>query len=295
MRVISIFGGSGFIGTELVHELVKKDFEIRLFTRKKNIYPLHNIPKIKLIQLKSDKNLKNDLIGSDIIIDLVGILHEKKGITFNDIHSTRLEMISRIACDLNVKRFIHIGALGASVKAPSRYLQSKAKGENHVKRVCSKLAWTIYKPSIVFGEHDKFINLFHTIITFIPIIGLVSPYAMFQPIWVKDLVDIIVTSIDDKKTFQKTFNMAGPTCYSFMDIIKLISHYKKKRILILPLGKRISYMLVTLMELLPFKIITRDNLRSMSIDSTVKINDTYQFKSTLMDLGTYLASKNKNI
>lgn len=293
MRVVSIFGGTGFIGTELIHELEKKDYEIRLFTRKKIPHTLNTLSKTRFIQLRDDTKLSNELIGSDIIIDLVGILHEQKGITFDDVHSGRLKKLSKIAQKLNIKRFIHIGALGASVNAPSKYLQSKGKGEKHIKKQCSNLAWTIYKPSIVFGIDDKFVNLFHNIISFTPIIGLISPHSMFQPIWVKDLVDIIINGIDDKKTFQKAFNVAGPTSYSFMGLIKLISHHRNKKIIIVPLGKRLSYIIVTLMELLPIKIITRDNLKSMSIDSTVKVNDAYKFKSALMGLESYLEAKNK--
>jgi uncharacterized protein YbjT (DUF2867 family) len=296
MRIISIFGGSGFIGSELVSELAKNEFEIRLFTRNKiKANHLKIIPRLKFIQLTDDLNIKEKLSGSDIIIDLVGILHEKKGISFEDIHSIRLKKIARIARELGVKRFIHIGALGASMKAPSKYLQSKAKAEEHIKIECSNLAWTIYKPSIVFGENDKFINLFHNLISFLPVIAVISPYAKFQPIWVNDLVEIIITSIDDKKTYQQTYNLAGPNRYSFIDIIKLINHHINKRTFIIPLSKKISYLLVWFMELLPINIITRDNLKSMSLDNTVAINDAYQFKSSLMDLSSYLSSKNKKI
>jgi NADH dehydrogenase len=292
VRVISVFGGSGFLGSKLIKSLEDKAVKIRLFTRNKlKVKFLKPSPKFEIIEINNKVNLEEVLDGSDIIIDLIGILHESKKSSFDKIHAKRLKKIAKIASSSGVKRFIHVGALGSSINAPSKYLQSKAKGEKYIKKECINCSWTIFKPSIIFGKEDKFINLFYKIIKYLPVVLLISPYAKFQPIFVNDVVDIIIKSIDDKKTFNKSYDLGGPKIYSFLEILKLVAYWQKRNIWILPLGKRISYIMVRILECLPLKIITRDNLKSMSIDNTTKINDAYQFKERLKTLSEYLATK----
>ena len=292
MKVISVFGGSGFLGSELIKSFKKKEIQIRLFTRNKlNANHLKTVPRLEIIEITKKTNLKKALVGSDIVVDLVGILHESKSDSFDDIHAKRLKNIANAASAAGVKRFIHVGALGSLKNAPSKYLQSKAKGEHFIRQECIKCTWTILKPSIIFGPKDKFINLFYTMVKYLPVILLISPYAKFQPIYVNDVVEIIIKSFYDKKTFNKSYDLGGPKIYSFFEIIKLIALFQKRRVWILPLSNKISYIMVKIIECLPLKIITRDNLKSMSIDNTTKKNDAYQFKPRLKTLSEYLTTK----
>ena len=292
MKVISVFGGSGFLGSELIKSFKKKEIQIRLFTRNKlNANHLKTFPRLEIIEITKKTNLKKALVGSDIVVDLVGILHESKSDSFDDIHAKRLKNIANASSAAGVKRFIHVGALGSLKNAPSKYLQSKAKGEHFIRQECIKCTWTILKPSIIFGPKDKFINLFYTMVKYLPVILLISPYAKFQPIYVNDVVEIIIKSFYDKKTFNKSYDLGGPKIYSFFEIIKLIAFFQKRRIWILPLSNRISYIMVSIIECLPLKIITRDNLKSMSIDNTTKKNDAYQFTPRLKTLAEYLTTK----
>jgi NADH dehydrogenase len=128
-------------------------------------------------------------------------------------------------------------------------------------------------------------------VKYLPMILLISPHAKFQPIYVNDVVEIIIKSFYDKKTFNKSYDLGGPKIYSFYEIIKLIALYQKRSVWILPLSKKISYIMVSIIECLPLKIITRDNLKSMSLDNTTKINDAYQFKPRLKTLTAYLITK----
>ena len=292
MKVISVFGGSGFLGSELIKSFKKKEIQIRLFTRNKlNANHLKTFPRLEIIEITKKTNLKKALVGSDIVVDLVGILHESKSDSFDDIHAKRLKNIANASSAAGVKRFIHVGALGSLKNAPSKYLQSKAKGEHFIRQECIKCTWTILKPSIIFGPKDKFINLFYTMVKYLPVILLISPYAKFQPIYVNDVVEIIIKSFYDKKTFNKSYDLGGPKIYSFFEIIKLIALFQKRRVWILPLSNKISYIIVKIIECLPLKIITRDNLKSMSIDNTTKKNDAYQFTPRLKTLAEYLTTK----
>lgn len=295
MKVISIFGGTGFIGTELVHQLAKMPIEIRVFIRKKSQEnQLKLLPRVRLLEYSSKKDLSDDLEGSDVIINLVGILHESRKIKFSMAHEDFVSKLIKYALKKNIKRVIHLSALGVNKNAKSRYLYSKYKTELLIKTEFKDYNWTILRPSIVFGAQDKFINLFKTMIRFLPVIILVSPKAEFQPIYINDLVDIIIKSINDKKTFKKVFNLGGPKKLTFLEIIKLISFCDKKRNIVIGLNKTMSYLFVRLLQLLPIKIITTDNLRSMETSNTVNVNDAYSFKTSLKELSTYLINYKKN-
>ena len=295
MKVISIFGGTGFIGCELVKQLHKMPVEIRLFVRKKKFYELFHClnrnqahHRISLFGFTSGINLLDDLKGTDVIINLVGILHESRSIKFSMAHEDYVTKLVDSALKLKIKRMIHISALGVNKAPSSKYLNSKYNAELILKEKFKRYDWTIFRPSIVFGPRDKFINLFKKMVRFLPLIFLISPKAEFQPIHVDDLVDIMIKSIDDKKTYKKVFNLGGPKKFTFYEIIKLITICDKKRNIVIGLNKTMSYLFVRLLQLSPIKIITTDNLKSMETSNTVKVNDAYNFKSSLKELPTYL-------
>jgi len=295
MKVISIFGGTGFIGTELVSQLVNMPFKIQLFTRdKKKLSRINKNSKLVLIEFSKKSNLSTELSGSDVIINLVGILHETREVKFSTAHERFVEKLIDSALRENIKRVIHISALGVNKSPLSKYLLSKYKSEFIIQNKFKMHNWTILRPSIVFGPHDKFINLFKKMVRFLPVILLISPKAEFQPIHVNDLVDIVIKSIDDKKTYKKIFNIGGPKKYTFYEIVKLISLCYKRRNIIICLNKTFSYLMVRILQLSPIKIITIDNLKSMETSNTVKINDSYSFKSSLEELSTYLTNCNKS-
>jgi uncharacterized protein YbjT (DUF2867 family) len=297
MKVISIFGGTGFIGTELVNQLADMPFKIRLFTRNKDrLIQLKPNPRLKLVKFSTKSDLTTELDKSDVIINLVGILHETKRIKFSMAHEDFVEKLINSAIKENIKRVIHISALGVKKNSLSKYLLSKYKGEVIIQNKFKMHNWTILRPSIVFGPHDKFINLFKKMVRFLPVILLISPKAEFQPIYINDLVHIIIKSIDDKKTYKKIFNIGGPKKFTFYEIVKLISFCDKRKNIIIGLNKALSYFFVRFLQLSPVKIITIDNLKSMETSNTVDINDSYSFKSSLHELSTYLTNcKNNNL
>ena len=289
MKTVSILGGTGFIGTELITHLSKKNIKINVLTRNFNkAKKFKELPKVKIIEINQSVGISELLKESDVVINLVGILHEKKSLSFYSVHKDWVNKIAIAVKKNNISRFIHIGAIQSTKHAPSRYLKSQYEGEEEIKNILKNKSWTILRPSIVFGKDDIFINLFRKMVTYLPIIFLISPNAKFQPIYVKDLVDIIILSINDNKSFGKTYNVVGPKNYSFIEIIKLIAKVDKKKVLIVPLNRLLSNIMVTLIELLPYKIITKDNLKSMELDNVVDINDAYHFKSKLLSLPSYL-------
>ena len=134
MKVISIFGGTGFIGTELIKQLTKMPYKIRLFTRNKE--KLNNLElnsQVKLIKLSPESNLTKDLQGTDIIINLVGILHESRSIKFSTVHEVFVNKVIKSAMKQKIKRVVHISALGVNKDSSSKYLYSKFKSESVIR------------------------------------------------------------------------------------------------------------------------------------------------------------------
>ena len=293
MKTISILGGTGFVGTELIGHLSKEKININVYTR--NLNKANNfkvLPRVTLIQINESSNISDLLKGSDVVINLVGILHETKSLKFSSAHTDWVKKIVAGIKKHNIGHFIHIGAMQSNRNAPSRYLKSKYDSEEQIRKGLKNRAWTIFRPSIIYGENDKFINLFKKMVVYLPIVFLVSPKTKFQPIFVRDLVDIIIQSINDKKSYGKIYNIAGPKTFSLLEIVKLIAAENKRKVLIIPLGRILSYMMVRVIEVLPYKIITRDNLMSMELDNVTDVNDSYCFKSNLRALPNYLqASK----
>ena len=292
MHTISIFGSSGFIGTELIGQLAKKNHKICVFTRNKTkANHLKLFPNVKLVLYSENSNFNQLLKGTDVLINLIGILHETKKNQFINIHEGLVKTILKGAKKANVTRLIHVSALKCDTPGKSKYLYSKFRGEKTVTTIFKNKAWTILRPSIVYGTNDKFINLFIKLIKFLPVLFLISPKAKFQPIDVDDFVDIMIKIIDSKKSYQKVLNIAGPKIFTFLEIINEIKTSLNKKNIIIPLNTKLSVFFVRFLELLPVKIVTRDNLKSMEIENTTDINDAYQYKTSLKQLSSYLKKK----
>ncbi|OYZ67443.1 MAG: epimerase, partial [Methylophilaceae bacterium 17-43-7] len=169
--------------------------------------------------------------------------------------------------DLGIDRFIHMSALQASKSAPSQYLRSKAAGESAVSEFNKKLNVTIFRPSIIFGRHDSFFNLFANLIKFLPVIMLAKPDAKFQPIWVEDVSSCFVNALENPDTYSKTYELGGPQVFTFRELIQKVMSILGVSRPIIGLSDKLSYLQGFAMEFLPVKLMSRDNVRSMRVDS----------------------------
>lgn len=291
MEKIVIFGGSGFIGSELIIKLANyKKFQVDVITRnKKNIHSLKVLPNIRFHEVKTfnAETIERYLRGSDVVINLMGILHEHKKNSFKVIHTKYPKIIQNVCIKNKVKKFIHISALKSESKA-SNYLKSKYMGEKNLIQRNRQLKTYILKPSIVFGTNDNFIKMFFKIMKLFPFMTVISPNSLFQPISVKDLVSIITNLINNDSFKSRTFDLGGPKTYSFLDILNKIKSIKKIRCILFSIPSKFELLLVLILELSPRKIITRDNLRSLQVDNTCEINHSYEFLSELNELETHI-------
>lgn len=270
-NILTIFGGSGFIASEIVYKLSKSFKEIRLLTR--NTQACNHLKVIKNIQihLYEPSNVSSysmHVNESDIVINTVGILNESRKQSFEDIHFDFVRKIINKSKESSVKKFIQLSALNADESGLSKYLQSKGKADKYISSMSSASFKTvIFRPSIVFGEKDSFFNRFKSLLKLLPVFPLACPNSMFSPIYVKDLTGFIKeASLTDKydNTIQ---NVTGPKDYKFIELINFILSTMKIKRLIIPLNYSLSKLQAFAFTYLPGNIFTLDNFKSLQVDN----------------------------
>lgn len=270
-NTLTIFGGSGFIATEIVYRLSKHFSEIRLLTRNtqkcNHIKVLKNI-KIYLYDPKIPSSYNKHISDSDIVINTVGILNETRKDTFDEVHYEFLKKIINKSKENNVKKFIHLSALNSDPSGASRYLQSKGKADKYILSITSESFKTvILRPSIVFGEKDQFFNRFAKLLKYLIVFPLACPNSMFSPVYVKDLAGFIEQSALVSTYDNTIINVTGPKNYKFIELIRFITSTKKIRRFIIPLNYSLSKLQAFIFTCLPGHIFTLDNFKSLQKDN----------------------------
>jgi NADH dehydrogenase len=214
-----------------------------------------------------DGALAAALNGADAVVNLIGILHQSGRVSFDAMHHELPARLAKICDASDIKRLVQMSSLSADSNAPSEYLRSKAAGEAALLAFAQKLNITIFRPSIIFGRGDSFINLFATLIKFLPVVLLAKPNAKFQPVWVEDVASCFAASIQNTQTYGQVYELAGPKVYSFRELVQQVMTTLKVKRPIIGLCDTLSYAQAFMMELLPVKLMSRDNVRSMEVNS----------------------------
>ncbi len=270
LKKICILGGSGFVGSVIVAKLSAAGYLINVLTRRyESAKHLILLPNVQVVECNSfDYHALNvALRRADVVINLLGILHQSRRLSFNAVHHQLPAQLAQICEDLNIKRLIHMSSLCADVNAPSQYLRSKAAGELALAAHRDKLNITIFKPSVIFGRGDRFINLLAGMVKVLPLVLLAKPKARFQPIWVEDVASCFVASIENDATYGRTYALAGPKVYTFRALVQAVMTTLQVKRTLIGLNDALSYAQAFVMELLPVKLMSRDNIRSMEVDS----------------------------
>jgi uncharacterized protein YbjT (DUF2867 family) len=269
-KKICILGGSGFVGSHIVRLLAEQGIAVRVSTSKRDhAKALFVFPSVEIIEgnIHDEVELARITRGCDAVINLVGVLHDsrKPGQGFQRAH---VELTRKIiaACKANkVERLLHMSALKADVDALSAYLRTKGQAEQLVRE--SGLHWTLFCPSVIFGEGDSFLNLFASLLAVAPVLPLAGAEAKFQPIWVEDVAQVFVDSLDYRATVGQSYNLCGPKIYTLSELVKLVARIKGLTRFVFGLPGPIAYGQALLMEYLPGKLMSRDNLLSMKSDN----------------------------
>lgn len=267
IKKVLLLGGSGFIGASVADQLSSRGIFVTVPTRlRERAKHLLILPTVDVVE--ADVHDANSLLAlvreHDVVINLIGILHGD----FEREHAEFPKLVAETCAKAKVPRLIHMSALNADVNGPSKYLQSRGRGEANVHDVAKanpELKVTMFQPSVVFGEHDKFLNMFANLVKIFPFIPLGSANAQFQPVWVEDVARAIVESLTRSETFGKTYPLVGPKVYTLQQLIEFVIALTGKLRLVIGLGGGLSMLQATVFEYLPGKLITRDNVRSMRL------------------------------
>ena len=276
-KIATIFGASGFIGRHLIRSLTEKDFRIIAATRSPYLYgylkPLGNPGQIDLekVNLFEEENLRTLIKNSDVVINLVGILYENKKQKFEDIHVKFPALLTKLCNEQNIKKLVHISALGINETANSQYMQSKLKGEKNILNNFNRSV--ILRPSIIFGPEDKFFNQFAALAEFFPALPLIGGgLTYFQPIYVGDVVKSIVTILEKEEINKNIYELGGPQTFTFKELMEiLLKQIKKKRFLV-PIPFSFAKFLAKILQLLPKPMLTTDQVEMLKFDNVVTNN-----------------------
>jgi NADH dehydrogenase len=270
LRKICVLGGSGFVGSSVVAKLDQAGYAVTVLTRRRDsARHLSLLPNVTVVEcnVMDDQALAAALNGADAVVNLIGILHQSGRVSFEAMHHELPARLAKICDASGIKRLLQMSSLQADSHAPSEYLRSKAAGEAALLAFAQKLNITIFRPSIIFGRGDSFINLFATLIKFLPVVLLAKPNAKFQPVWVEDVASCFAASIQNTQTYGQLYELAGPKVYSFRELVQQVMTTLKVKRPIIGLCDRLSYAQAFMMELLPVKLMSRDNVRSMEVNS----------------------------
>jgi uncharacterized protein YbjT (DUF2867 family) len=271
-QTIALIGGSGFIGSHLVNALVEAGKHVRIATRRReNASHLTLLP-VDVIQadVHDPVQLAAFVSQADAVINLVGLLQSKRGTPYGpDFAKAHVELPNKIvaACYAKgVRRLLHMSSLGADPNGSSMYLRSKGDGEKVVRE--SNLGTTIFRPSVVFGPEDNFLNQFAFLERIFPVIPLACSQARMQPIFVGDVAQAIVNVLDLDAASGRAYELAGPTVYTLEELVKFSGAAIGKHAKIVRLPDILGRLQAMTLEFAPGPtLMSRDNLDSMKTPS----------------------------
>jgi NADH dehydrogenase len=265
MRVdnVLVLGGSGFVGRHLVNLLAGRAVRVTVPTRHreraKHLLPLPTVDVVER-DILAPGELERLARGKQAVVNLVGVLHGD----FERVHVELPRSVVAACRAQGVKRLLHMSALGASSSGPSEYLRSKAMGEQMVLGAAGVDA-TAFRPSVIFGPEDSFLNMFALLARVFPVLPLASPNARFKPVYVGDVARAMCHALDERDTHGKAYELCGPREYSLRELVEFVGRVTGRNRLVIGLPERLAYAQAWVMEKLPGKLLTRDNLRSMQV------------------------------
>ena len=272
---ICILGGTGFVGKFIASRLANSGKKVRVLTRNRNNHrDLLVLPNLELIEADvfDRSRLEKYIEGMDAVINLIGILNEKQhnGDGFRKVHVDLPKSILDACLKLHIPRLIHMSALNADANlGTSFYLRTKGEGENTLHTYSGKrLAITSFRPSVIFGPGDSFLNRFAGLLKSMPFVfPLACADARFAPVYVGDVADRFIDALDDKSTYSKRIDLCGPEQYSLKELVEYTAATLglKRRVISLP--DFIARLQAHTLEWFPGKPFSVDNYNSLKLDS----------------------------
>lgn len=272
MKKVLIFGGTGFVGTQVCEQLNRLPCRATVATRRsasaRHLLPLPLVDVVQ-IDLNDAAALAALVAGHDAVVNLIAILHGSES-AFQKAHVQWPISLARACKAAGVRRLVHISALGASPDSPSMYQRSKARGEAAL--LGSGLDVTVLRPSVIFGAQDKFLNTFARLQQVFPVIPLAGSQARFQPVWVGDVASAVVRCLQDSTTVGQVYEACGPEVFTLKQLVQLAGRYagiaRGRGRPVVGLPDALARVQAFFMELLPGDpVLSRDNLDAMKTDN----------------------------
>ncbi len=273
-RLITVFGGSGFLGRYVVQRLAKAGHRVRVAVRNPNealfLKPLGDLGQVQVTQanIRNEASVRRAVAGADGVINLVGILFQSGKQKFDAVQATGAGCVASAAADAGVRTLVHISSIGASAEARSKYARSKAAGEEAVRAAFPGA--TILRPSIVFGNEDNFFNRFALLSKIWFVLPLIGGKTSFQPVYVEDVAAAVVAALDGgENTSGQTFELGGPKIYTFRQMMELMMQVTGVRRILLPVPFWIARMKAYFLQMMPNPMLTVDQVRLLENDNIV--------------------------
>ena len=279
-KLVTIFGGSGFIGRHLVRRMAAQGWRIRVAVRDTEkatfLKVTGRVGQVTLVpaSISDEASVNKAIEGADAVINLVGVLYERGKRSFTNVHERGAKTVAKAAAEAGAEHFIHLSALGADDSSPSKYARSKAAGEAAVKAAFPKA--TILRPSVVFGPEDGFFNLFGKLMQIFPVVPFftdIVPHAEggggpeFQPVYVCDVVAAISQALEDPRHEGQTYELAGPRVYCMRDVLQLVNQETGRNRWIIGVPFFIAKVQALFLQFLPKPLITPDQVKQLQIGS----------------------------
>ncbi|OLF71388.1 3-beta hydroxysteroid dehydrogenase [Maricaulis sp. W15] len=278
-EIITVFGGSGFVGRHVVRALAKAGYRVRVASRRphlaQDLRVMGVVGQVQLVQanLRVPASVERALDGAAGVVNLVGVLNEGGRQTFTRLHALGAKTIADTAAAMGIERMVQVSAIGASDDSTSRYARTKAEGEASVLAALPQA--TILRPSIVFGTEDGFFNRFGAMARFVPALPLFGGgKTRFQPVFAGDVGKAVLAAFERSDARGETYELGGPGIYTFEELMRFILAEIDRPRLLLPLPWTIGKVIATISELvgaLPLMptLITNDQLVQLKSDNVV--------------------------
>lgn len=277
--LVTVFGGSGFIGTQVVRALAKQGLRVRVAVRQPhiayNMRLMGDVGQVDVVQanIRNDASVRRALKGATAAINLTGVLYETGRQKFEAIHVEGARNVAVAAAEMGVPRLIHMSALGADAASASDYARTKAEGEAAVR--AAHPGATIFRPSIVFGQGDGFFNKFGEMAAVSPVLPLIGGgHTRFQPVFVGDTARAFANAVLDPATAGQTYELGGPGVYSFRELLELVLAETERKRGLIPLPFAIAGLIGKLCEPIAFFTpvappLTADQVTLLKTDNVV--------------------------
>ena len=272
IRNVCLLGGTGFVGTHLASRLAERGCRVTIPSRHPQRHRVLSVlPTVQLVRadVHDEATLAQLLRGCDAVINLVGVLNDTRRASFRRVHVELPRKVAQAARAAGVRRLLHMGALCAdAANAPSAYLRTRGEGEAALRvHAADRVAYTVFHPSVIFGPGDSFLNRFHALLRLAPVFPLACPDARFQPVFVGDVVDAFVRALDDRATHGRRYSLCGPRVYTLRELVEYAAETAGLDRRIVGLPRWLGFLQAALLEWAPGRPFTRDNWRSLQVDS----------------------------